>query len=177
MAPGSRCTAIVLEMQPILPWAPQFAHSNSLFCSILKTTGYTVQDSLVFWSTTSGALRSTQEVVSEHLGAHHFAFSLSGSIWKDLEGSVWLFTVAELFWYNFQTILHCADAWSHYTKYTLCHSQLLVSHTLAELSEIHTVCVIPHALMGCFHRSVQCVRFPMHSCQVFIDSCNLGHSL
>ena len=52
---------------------------------------------------------STGEVVSEHLRAHHFALSLSGSIWERLEGSVWLFRVAELFSRDFQTVLHFAD--------------------------------------------------------------------
>ena len=64
---------------------------------------------LGFCSTTSGVFRSTGEVVSEHLKAHRFAFNLSGSIWVHLEGSVWLFRVAELFGYDFQTILHLAD--------------------------------------------------------------------
>ena len=57
----------------------------------------------------SRALRGTGEVVSEHPGAHHFAFSLSGSIWEYLEGLVWLFRVAEMFSYNLQTILQFAD--------------------------------------------------------------------
>jgi len=70
---------------------------------------YTLQGILVFCSTTSGALRSTGEAVSERLRAHCFAFSLSGNIWEHLEGSVWLFRVAELFSYDFQTILHVAD--------------------------------------------------------------------
>jgi len=30
MAPGLRCTGILLEMWQILPIAPKFAHSNSL---------------------------------------------------------------------------------------------------------------------------------------------------
>jgi hypothetical protein len=41
--------------------------------------------------------------------AHRFAFSLSGSILQHLEGSVWLFRVAELFGYGFQTIGSFAD--------------------------------------------------------------------
>jgi len=52
---------------------------------------------------------STSEVVSKHLRGHRFAFSLSGSIWGHLEQFVWLFRVAELFGYDFQTILHYAD--------------------------------------------------------------------
>ena len=70
---------------------------------------YTLQDDHVFCSTTTGALRSTGDIVSEHLGAYRIAFSLSASIWEHLEGSVWLFRVAELFSYNFQTIFHFAD--------------------------------------------------------------------
>jgi len=73
---------------------------------------YSLQDILVFCSTTSGVFRSTGEAVSEHLGAHRFAFNLCGSTWEHLEGSVWLFRVAELFGYDFQTILHFADAYS-----------------------------------------------------------------
>ena len=49
-------------------------------------------------------------MVSEPLRAHRFAFSLSGSIWEHLQGSVWLFSVAELFSYDCQPILHHADA-------------------------------------------------------------------
>jgi hypothetical protein len=49
------------------------------------------------------------QVVSKHLGAHHIAISLSGSIWKYLKSSLWLLKVAELFRINFQTILHFAD--------------------------------------------------------------------
>jgi len=60
--------------------------------------------------TTSRTLSSTGEVVLEHLRVHHFALSLSGSIWERLEESVWLFRVAELFSCDFQTILHIADA-------------------------------------------------------------------
>jgi hypothetical protein len=59
---------------------------------------------------------NTGEVVSEHLGAHRFAFSLSGSFWGHLEETVWLFRVAELFGYDFQTILHFADEFYQYSK-------------------------------------------------------------
>jgi len=72
---------------------------------------YTLQDDIGFCSTTSGEFRSTGEVVSERLRAHRFVFSLSGSIWEHLEGSVWLFRVTELFGYDFQTILHFAAVW------------------------------------------------------------------
>ena len=51
----------------------------------------------------------TCDVAWEHLRAHRFAFSLSGSIWDHLEGSVRLFRVAELFGDDFQTILHFAE--------------------------------------------------------------------
>ena len=51
----------------------------------------------------------TGEVVSEHLREHRLAFSLSGSIWEHLAGSKGLFRVAQLFSYDFQTILHFAD--------------------------------------------------------------------
>jgi hypothetical protein len=40
---------------------------------------------------------------------HSAYLGASGSIWEHLEGSVWLFRVAELFGYNFQTIFHFAD--------------------------------------------------------------------
>jgi len=69
----------------------------------------TLQDILGFCSTPFGALSSTGKVVSEHLRAHRFPFSLSGSIWEHLEGSVWPFRVAESFSYDFETILHFAD--------------------------------------------------------------------
>jgi len=70
---------------------------------------YILEHILVFCSTTSGALRRTREVVLEHLRAHRFASRISGSIWKHLEASVWLFRVAESFSYNFQTVLDFAD--------------------------------------------------------------------
>jgi len=68
-----------------------------------------MQDTLALYSTTSGAFRSTGEVVSEHLRAHRFAFNQFGSIWEHLDGSVCLFRVVELFSYEFQTMLHFAD--------------------------------------------------------------------
>jgi len=70
---------------------------------------YTLKNVYRFCSTTSGVFRSTSEVVPEHLSAHRFAFSLSGSIWEHLEASVLLFRVAELFGYDFETILHFGD--------------------------------------------------------------------
>jgi len=48
---------------------------------------YTLQDTLVFCSTTSAALRSNGEVVSEQQGAHCSTFSLSVSICDHLEAS------------------------------------------------------------------------------------------
>jgi len=63
----------------------------------------------MYCSTTSRSLESTGEVVSEHLTANHFALGLSGSIWEHLEGSVWLFRVAELFSCDFKTMIHFAD--------------------------------------------------------------------
>lgn len=55
-------------------------------------------------------MRSTKVVISAYLRAGYFVFNLSGGIWEHLEGSVWLFRVAELFSYDFPTILHFADA-------------------------------------------------------------------
>jgi hypothetical protein len=52
---------------------------------------------------------SSGKLIFEHSGAHRIAFKLSGSIWEHLEGPVWLFRVAEMFCYDFQTILHFAD--------------------------------------------------------------------
>jgi hypothetical protein len=51
------------------------------FCSILKAP-IPLQNILVFCSTMSKALRSSREVVSEHLRAHCITFSLSESSWK-----------------------------------------------------------------------------------------------
>ena len=65
------------------------------------------------------------EVVSEHLRAHRCAFSLSGSIWKHLEESVWLFRVAELFSYNFQNLLHCLMRAASVNTMTMRHQQQL----------------------------------------------------
>jgi len=76
-----------------------------------------LQDIPGFCYTTSGIFRSTGDVVPEHLRAHRCAFSLSGSIWAHLEGSVWLFRVTELFGYDFQTIIHFADVLVSTLKY------------------------------------------------------------
>jgi len=54
-------------------------------------------------------------------------------------------------------------------KYTLYLSQLLVSYTLAELSSIHAVYVVPHALLPSVHRSTKFVRFIMAG-YLFISS-------
>jgi len=54
-------------------------------------------------------MKSTSELVAERLRIHRFAFSLFRSVWEHLEGSVWLFRVAELLSYDFQTIVHFAD--------------------------------------------------------------------
>jgi hypothetical protein len=54
-------------------------------------------------------LWGTIELVLEHLRAHRFALSRSGSIWEHLARLVLLFRVAELFSCDFQTILHFAD--------------------------------------------------------------------
>jgi len=54
-------------------------------------------------------MRSTSIVISEFLRAGYFVFNLSGGIWEYLEQSVLMFRVAELFSYDFQTILHFAD--------------------------------------------------------------------
>jgi len=62
-----------------------------------------------FCSKTSGVFWSTGEVVLEHLRAHRFAFNLFGSIWAHLEGSGWLFRVAEVYSYDFKTFEHFAD--------------------------------------------------------------------
>jgi hypothetical protein len=70
---------------------------------------YTLQDILVSCSITSGGLKSTREVVSEHMWAHHYVLCLSGSICKHLQVSVQLFRVAELLSYYFKTIFHFAD--------------------------------------------------------------------
>jgi len=70
---------------------------------------YSLKDIHLFWSTTSGALRITGEVISEHLGTYFFVSILSGSIRKHPEASVWLFRVAVVFSYNFETILHFAQ--------------------------------------------------------------------
>ena len=109
MAASLRCTGIVLETWPILPIALKFAHSN---ISILKQfeDNYThFRILLDCVPRHPGALRITCEVFSEHRGAHRVASSLPGSIWEHMEGSVWLFRVAELFSYDFPTILHFAD--------------------------------------------------------------------
>jgi len=84
---------------------------------------YILQDILVFCSSTSGTLRSIGEVVLAHLKSYSFALRLSGSIWEHLDGSVWLFRVAELFSCTFQTILHFADGVYHYQQLKM-HSQL-----------------------------------------------------
>jgi len=51
----------------------------------------------------------TGEAFPKHLRIRRFAFSLSGSIGAHLEGSVLLFRVAELFSFDFQTIVNFAD--------------------------------------------------------------------
>lgn len=68
--------------------------------------------------------------------------------------------------------LWLTQASSHYMKYTLILPQLLVSLTLAEHSQIHALCVVPHALLSSVHRFTQCVGFHIHSCQALIDSPN-----
>jgi len=42
-----------------------------------------------------------------------------------------------------------------YMKNTIYHSQLLVWLTLAELSQIYPICVVPHVLLPSIHRSMQ----------------------
>jgi len=71
---------------------------------------HTLWNILVFCSATSEALRSTWKYSESTWEAHRFAFSLFGSFWKLLEGSVWLFRLAELSSYDFQNILPFADA-------------------------------------------------------------------
>jgi len=86
MAPGSRCTGILLEMRPILPIAPKFAHPNSLIRKHFEDN-YTLfrkfLDCIPQLREYSGApvkqSQSTWELIawySAYLGA-------SGSIWKD----------------------------------------------------------------------------------------------
>jgi hypothetical protein len=59
----------------------------------------------------------------EHRKSCRFVLSLSGSIWEHLDGSVWLFRVAELFRCAFQTILHFANEVYHYQQLKI-YSQL-----------------------------------------------------
>jgi len=47
----------------------------------------------------------------EHLRGYHLPFSLSGNIWNQLEGSIWLFTVAVVSSDYLYPILHYADGW------------------------------------------------------------------
>ena len=61
--------------------------------------------------------------VEEHLKysqspseAHRYAFSLFGSVWELLEGSVWLFGIAESLSYDIRTILHFADAMQEHSQ-------------------------------------------------------------
>jgi hypothetical protein len=61
----------------------------------------------------------------------------------------------------------------HYMKYTLFHSQSFLLCTLAKQSEIHAICLVPHTLFSRFHRSTLFVWIPLHSCQTFINRCNM----
>jgi hypothetical protein len=86
-----------------------FTNLNASFCSILKTTSYYLECSCILFR----YFRS----IEEHLkysqstsDAHRFAFSLFGSVWELLEGSVLPFGIAESLSYDFRTISHCADA-------------------------------------------------------------------
>jgi hypothetical protein len=105
---------------------------------------YTLQDIHGFSSTTFGVVRSTRDIFSEQLRAHRIAFSLSGSKLKHLEGSVWLFRVAELFSYNFQTILHSGNVIP------------FSSHVMVTLSRRHLFhCSTPLSLcIVCCHTSM-----------------------
>jgi hypothetical protein len=109
MAPGLRCTGLLSETWPILPIAAKVAHPNSLISKHFEQN-YTLfrifLDSVAQLPEYSGAPVKLSQCTFR---AHRFPFSLSGSIWEHLEGSVWLFRVAELCGYDFQTILHFAD--------------------------------------------------------------------
>jgi len=67
--------------------------------------------------------------------AHCLAFSLSGTICEHIEGSEWKFRVAELFSYDFPSILHCVGAEGHSEVY----SEELMEELLEEVSEEVTV--------------------------------------
>ena len=91
------------------PNTSEICTSESFHLEAFWRQRYTLQDIFAFCCIISEVFRSTGEVVSEHPRAYCFAFSLSGSIWEHLEESVWLFIVAELFSYDFKTIIHFAD--------------------------------------------------------------------
>jgi len=86
-----------------------FINLKAWFYSILKMTSYSLEYSCILFR----YFRSLEEHLKysqSTSGAHRFAFSLFGSVWELLEGSVWLFGIAESLSYDIQTILHFADA-------------------------------------------------------------------
>jgi hypothetical protein len=100
---------MVLAMSVIVPAALKFCkikgmilwHSEDDFmrCRIFS---YSVPQLQERWGVPESTSQSSWE-------AHFFAFSLFGSLWDLLEGSVWLFRIAVLLSYDFQIILHFAD--------------------------------------------------------------------
>ena len=96
--------------------------------------------------------------MSEHLRAHRIAFSISGSILEHLEGSVWLFTVAELFSNDFQTTLHFADDEVRSSfSISLCHYHELTPSTAYHEYSIHPVQHTPRTVYTeCSIHQVQC---------------------
>ena len=84
---GSRCTGIVLETSVIVPAAPKFYQLKGRFYSILKMTSHSLDYSCILFR----YFRSVEKQLTfsqSTSGAHRFAFSLFGSVWELLEGSV-----------------------------------------------------------------------------------------
>jgi len=85
MAPGLRCTGIVLDTWPILPKALTFAHSNSLILyhfdnnyTLFRIFLYSVPQLLQHW----GAQGLLSRSACEHITFHSAYLGASGSICK-----------------------------------------------------------------------------------------------